>query len=100
MLAIGEDIEHLLAESSFTVFPSGAAELLAFDQDAREDLRPAAGRGTQVNNTGHIGKEIEFWRVFVSMSRDTISRIEWITIGPGRGRGGDSAANLHRAVRV
>ena len=56
----GEESKHLLAKLGFAVLPCCAAEFLAFNEDAGEDLRPGTGRGAEVDYPGDVFEQVEF----------------------------------------
>lgn len=43
------------------LFPAAAPETFAFDKDAGEDLRPAAGGGAEVDDAGDVAEEVELF---------------------------------------
>jgi hypothetical protein len=49
----------VLAELGLPVLPGTAAKLLALDEYSGEHLRPAAGSSTEIDDAGHILKEVE-----------------------------------------
>ncbi|KAG9755153.1 hypothetical protein KCU59_g29, partial [Aureobasidium melanogenum] len=46
--------------SSLLVLPASASDLLAFDQNARQNLTPTSGCGAQVNHASNSFEKIEF----------------------------------------